>query len=280
MINNLPLIDDWLETNFLKKNKLIEWNKAIKKLHNSKEAKNHHSKSYRRLVFDELCANFLSLSENRKRIKRIKKPKILNKKNSELIIKKLPYKLTSGQKNVLKEINSDLHSNNRMFRIIQGDVGSGKTIVSLLAVIDVIKSGYQCALMCPTEILAKQHFELSNNLFSSSNIKIGFLSGKIEYKERKKILKNLREGKIDFLIGTHALFQKKIEFKKLGLIVIDEQHKFGVKQRSDLANKGDNECDVLLMSATPIPRTMMMALYGDMDISKINENSEKEKLLL
>ena len=280
VINNLPLIDDWLETNFLKKNKLIEWNKAIKKLHNSKEAKNHHSKSYRRLVFDELCANFLSLSENRKRIKRIKKPKILNKKNSELIIKKLPYKLTSGQKNVLKEINSDLHSNNRMFRIIQGDVGSGKTIVSLLAVIDVIKSGYQCALMCPTEILAKQHFELSNNLFSSSNIKIGFLSGKIEYKERKKILKNLREGKIDFLIGTHALFQKKIEFKKLGLIVIDEQHKFGVKQRSDLANKGDNECDVLLMSATPIPRTMMMALYGDMDISKINEKPEKRKKII
>ena len=226
------------------------------------------------------CANFLSLSENRKRIKRIKKSKKLNKKNSELIIKKLPYKLTSGQKNVLKEINSDLHSNNRMFRIIQGDVGSGKTIVSLLAVIDVIKSGYQCALMCPTEILAKQHFELSNNLFSSSNIKIGFLSGKIEYKERKKILKNLREGKIDFLIGTHALFQKKIEFKKLGLIVIDEQHKFGVKQRSDLANKGDNECDVLLMSATPIPRTMMMALYGDMDISKINEKPEKRKKII
>jgi ATP-dependent DNA helicase RecG len=164
-----------------------------------------------------------------------------------------------------------------MFRIIQGDVGSGKTIVSLLTIINVIRSGYQCALMSPTEILAKQHFNLSLKIFKNNNLKIKFISGKTEYKERKKILFELKKGNIDLIVGTHALFQKGIVFKKLGLVVIDEQHKFGVKQRSDLAKKGGDNCDVLLMSATPIPRTMVMSLYGDMDISKITEKPAQRK---
>ena len=280
VINNLPIIEDWLDSGFIEKNKLIEWNVCIKNLHGSKDSKNIQSKSYRRLVFDELCANFLTLSENRKRIKKIKLPKKICSNNSKSIIDKLPFELTNGQKKVLQEVNKDLISNNRMFRIIQGDVGSGKTIVSLLTVIDVIKSGYQCALMCPTEILAKQHLELSKKIFFKNNIVIDFLTGKTDFKKRKILLKKLKEGKIDFLIGTHALFQKKIEFKKLGLIIIDEQHKFGVKQRSDLAKKGDSNCDVLLMSATPIPRTMMMALYGDMDISIIKEKPAKRKKII
>ena len=133
---------------------MIEWNVCIKNLHGSKDSKNSQSKSYRRLVFDELCANFLTLSENRKRIKKIKLPKKICSNNSKSIIDKLPFELTNAQKKVLQEVNADLISNNRMFRIIQGDVGSGKTIVSLLTVIDVIKSGYQCELMCATEILA------------------------------------------------------------------------------------------------------------------------------
>ena len=220
------------------------------------------------------------LSENRKRIKKEKLPKQFSDKHSKLIINNLPFKLTNSQKDVLLEINFELLSNKRMFRIIQGDVGSGKTIVSLLAIINVIKSGYQCALMSPTEILAKQHFELSKKIFKDSNIKIDFLTGKTEYKNRKNILSNLKNGSIDLLIGTHALFQKKINFKRLGLIIIDEQHKFGVKQRSDLALKGGNNCDVLVMSATPIPRTMMMSLYGDMDISKINEKPSKRKKII
>ena len=174
----------------------------------------------------------------------------------------------------------DLMSEDRMFRIIQGDVGSGKTIVSLLAIVNVLKSGYQCALMGPTEILAKQHFELSKKVLKIKDIKIEFLTGKTDYKDRKKILTNIANGKSNLLIGTHALFQKKINFKKLGLVVIDEQHKFGVKQRSELAKKGGNECDVLLMSATPIPRTMMMSLYGDMDISKISEKPSKRKKII
>ena len=280
VINNLPIIEDWLDSGFIEKNKLIEWNVCIKNLHGSKDSKNIQSKSYRRLVFDELCANFLTLSENRKRIKKIKLPKKICSNNSKSIIDKLPFELTNGQKKVLQEVNADLISNNRMFRIIQGDVGSGKTIVSLLTVIDVIKSGYQCALMCPTEILAKQHLELSKKIFFKNNIVIDFLTGKTDFKKRKILLKKLKDGKIDFLIGTHALFQKKIEFKKLGLIIIDEQHKFGVKQRSDLAKKGDSNCDVLLMSATPIPRTMMMALYGDMDISIIKEKPAKRKKII
>ena len=280
VINNLPNIDDWLDFNFIKKNNLIGWNEAIKKLHTSKESNNSKSNSYRRLVFDELCANFLTLSENRKRIKKKKYPKIFNTKYSEKIIKSLPFELTNSQKNVLHQINSDLFSNDRMFRIIQGDVGSGKTIVSFLSIMNVIKSGYQCALMSPTEILAKQHYELSKKIFKNFDLKIAFITGKTDYKQRKEILKNLENGKIELIFGTHALFQKKIHFRKLGLIVIDEQHKFGVKQRSDLAKKGGDDCDVLLMSATPIPRTMMMSLYGDMDISKIIEKPEKRKKII
>ena len=280
VINSLPKIDDWLDENFIKENKLVSWNECIIRLHTSTDCKNNQSKSFRRIVFDELCANFLTLSENRKRIRIKKSPKIFTNKNSEFIKKKLPFKLTNDQEKVLDEINRDLLSDKRMFRIIQGDVGSGKTIVSLLCILNVIKSGYQCALMSPTEILAKQHYTLIKKIFKNENFDIEFLTGKTEYKSRKIILENLTSGKIKLLIGTHALFQKKINFYKLGLVVIDEQHKFGVKQRSELSKKGGSDCDVLLMSATPIPRTMMMSLYGDMDISKITEKPAKRKKII
>ncbi len=280
VIKNLPDITDWLNKDFINKNNLLNWNESIKKLHNSKDSKDNLSKSFRRIVFDELCANFLTLSENRKRIKKVKLPKIFSEKRSNDLKKKLQFNLTKSQENVLKEINRDLSSEKRMFRIIQGDVGSGKTIVSLLAIINIIESGYQCAFMSPTEILAKQHYDLTNKIFKNTKIKIDFLTGKIENKKKNEILKNLNTGKTHLLIGTHALFQKKINFKKLGLIVIDEQHKFGVRQRSELAKKGGDNCDVLLMSATPIPRTMMMSLYGDMDISKITEKPAKRKKII
>ncbi len=280
VISNLPKIDDWLDESFIKENKLVNWNESIKRLHASKDSKNNQSKSFRRIVFDELCANFLTLSDNRKRIKIKKKPKIFTNKSSELIKKNLPFKLTNDQEKVLNEINEDLLSDKRMFRIIQGDVGSGKTIVSLLSILNVIKSGYQCALMSPTEILAKQHYTLIKNIFKNEDFEIEFLTGKTENKLRKVILNNLTSGKIKLIIGTHALFQKKVNFQKLGLVVIDEQHKFGVKQRSDLARKGGDECDVLLMSATPIPRTMMMSLYGDMDISKITKKPASRKKII
>ena len=280
VIDNIPVIEDWLDKNYIEENNFINWNESIKKLHKSKESKDHQSKSFRRLVFDELCANFFTLLENRKRIKRKKSAKKFINKHSNFIKKKLPFNLTNSQQKVLDEINKDLLSSKRMFRIIQGDVGSGKTIVSLLAILNVIESGYQCALMSPTEILAKQHYDLAKKIFKDFDFKTQFLTGKIEPKNKKEILKNLEDGKTDLIVGTHALFQKKINFKKLGLVIIDEQHKFGVKQRSELAKKGGNNCDVLLMSATPIPRSMMMALYGDMDISKITEKPDNRKKII
>ena len=280
VINNLPEIEDWLDEDFIKKHKLENWNNSIKKLHTSNEGKSNTSQSFRRLVFDELCANFFILSENRKKIKKIKSQKKFTEKYSKIVKDKLPFSLTSSQKKVLMEINKDLSKKQRMFRIIQGDVGSGKTIVSLLVICNIIESGYQCALMAPTEILATQHFNLAKKVFKGLNFKIDFLSGKTEIKNRKKTLKSLKDGNTNLIIGTHALFQKKIVFKKLGLIIIDEQHKFGVKQRIELAKKGGDNCDVLLMSATPIPRTMMMSLYGDMDISKIDQKPSNRKSII
>ena len=275
--NNLPIIEDWLENDFLKKNKLLNWNEAIYKLHNSKDSQNNDSKSYRRLVFDEICANLLTLSKNRKRIKKKKKNKNFSQKFEKSISNSLSFKLTNDQLKVIKEINLDLKSNERMFRILQGDVGSGKTIVSLLTIANVIENNYQCAFMGPTEILSYQHFKLAEKIFEDTNFNIKFLTGKTELNNRRSILRDLANGKIDLIIGTHALFQKNIKFKNLGYAVIDEQHKFGVKQRSDLAKKGGDNCDLLLMSATPIPRTMMMSLYGDMDISKIREKPSSRK---
>ena len=280
VIKNIPIINDWLDQNFLKNNNLPGWNESITKLHKLKNSKIYASPSYRRIVFDEILSNFLVLSKNRRKIKIEKKPKIFSKKLFSQLINKLPFKLTNDQLNVLDEINFDLSNNKRMFRIIQGDVGSGKTIVSFLTMANVIESNNQCALMGPTEILARQHYNLAIKIFKKTNFKIEFLSGKTEYKKRKKILENLKKGNIDILIGTHALFQKKISFKKLGLVIIDEQHKFGVKQRSDLALKGGKNCDLLLMSATPIPRTMMMSLYGDMDISIIKEKPSSRKKII
>ena len=278
IIKNLPIIDDWLDEKFVKKNKLLNWNKSISQLHNTDESKDLKSKSYRRIVFDEICANFITLSKNRRIIKKRKINKNFNEDISASIISSLPFKLTGDQKKVLKEINFDLKSNKRMFRILQGDVGSGKTIVSILTILNVLEDDYQCALMGPTEILAFQHYKLVKKLLKNTNINIEFLSGKTELSKKNLILKKLNKGEIDIIIGTHALFQKKINFYKLGYIVIDEQHKFGVRQRSELAKKGGANCDVLLMSATPIPRTMMMSLYGDMDISKIeNKPSVRKK---
>ncbi len=280
VIKNLPNVDEWLDELFIKKNNLLKWNESIKKLHETDDVKNIKSKSYRRLVFDEICANFLALSENRKRIKKEKTPKIFKNTISGKILRELPFNLTKSQEIVLDEINLDLKNHNRMFRILQGDVGSGKTIVSFLTIANVLESNYQCALMSPTEILSLQHFHLAQQIFKKINVRIEFLTGKTSYSKRKEILKDLAEGKINFLIGTHSLFQKKIKFKNLGYVIIDEQHKFGVKQRSDLAKKGGKNCDLLLMSATPIPRTMMMSLYGDMDISKINEKPSIRKTIL
>ena len=164
----------------------------------------------------------------------------------------------------------DLSSKQRMFRLLQGDVGSGKTIVAIIAAMNVINAGYQVSFMVPTEILAKQHYEFVKSNFSKF-CKVKLLTGKTEHKVKKKIYDDIRFNNINFIIGTHSLFQKRVEYNNLGLIIIDEQHKFGVGQRKNLSDKGGKNCDVLVMSATPIPRTMIMTIYGDMDVSLIKE---------
>ena len=235
----------------------------------------------RRLAFDEILSNLIVLSKNRNKFKKSKKNnKLFNNKLAKEILGNIDFKLTTSQENVIEEINKDLKSDKKMFRILQGDVGSGKTIVSFLTSANVLEIGFQSALMAPTAILAKQHFNLAQKIFKNTKINVELLTGKTEYPLRKKILNKLKDGEINLLIGTHALFQKKIEFKNLGYIIIDEQHKFGVKQRMSLAEKGGRNCDVLLMSATPIPRTMMLTIYGDMDVSKLIERPKSRLPIL
>ncbi len=277
IIKNLPKIDEWHSKDILKKFDNIGWNDSIKKLHEPENIGKFKENFYQRLAFDEIFSTFLVNSEIRKKIKKIKKTKkkFDTKKQSE-IISKLDFSLTSDQTKTLNEINDDLCSDNKMFRLLQGDVGSGKTIVALLSAFNTISSDFQVAVMAPTEILARQHFLLAKKIFPKI-IKIELLSGKSSYKDKKKILDKLIKKEIDIVFGTHALFQKKVEFKKLGLIIIDEQHKFGVSQRKKLSDKAGKDCDILLMTATPIPRTLTMTIYGDMDLSIIREKPNNRK---
>ena len=277
IINNLPVFNEWHSKSIISKFKNISWNNSIKELHKPENIGNYKSNFYQRLAFDEIFSTFLVNSEIRKKIRKIKKKnKVINLNKQNSIIDKLDFSLTGDQQKSLNEINKDLSSPNKMFRLLQGDVGSGKTIVSLLAAINSINSGFQVAFMAPTEILARQHFNLAKKLFPK-NINIALISGKSEYKVKKEILQRLENNKIDIIFGTHAIFQKKVIFKKLGLIIIDEQHKFGVNQRKKLSDKGGSNCDVLLMTATPIPRTLTMTIYGDMDISIIREKPKNRK---
>ena len=279
VLKELPDLDEWLNDDIKKKFNNIKWKDAILKIHSLDTKEILKSKYYKRLVFDELFAHFLLSSKIRTKIKKIKKSQKIFKDCKEKLIQDLNFKLTNDQEAAIKIINEDLKSKSRMFRLLQGDVGSGKTIVSMIAAVNCINAGYQTSFMVPTEILAKQHFSFAKK-YLPKNVKIEMLTGKSKYADRKKILENLKLGKIDFLIGTHSLFQKKVEYNKLGLIIIDEQHKFGVRQRKELSEKGGNNCDVLVMSATPIPRTMMMTVYGDMDLTLIKEKPKNRKKIV
>ena len=277
ILQNLPKLNEWHDKDVLKKFDNESWNDSIIKLHDPKNIENFKANFYKRLAYDEILASFLVNSEIRKKIKKIKKvSKNFNKKAHNEITNKLNFDLTNDQKKTLDDINGDLNSKSKMFRLLQGDVGSGKTIVSLISALSVIKSGFQVALMAPTEILARQHFTLAKKLFPK-NISIELLSSKSENIEKKRITNELQNNKINIVFGTHAIFQKKIIFANLGYIIIDEQHKFGVKQRKLLSDKGGNNCDILLMSATPIPRTLTMSIYGDMDVSIIKEKPKNRK---
>ena len=277
ILKNLPTLKEWHNKEILKFFNNESWNDSIIKLHDPKNIENYKSSFYKRLAYDEILASFLVNSEIRKKIKKIKKTsKKFTEDTHNKIVSKLNFKLTNDQNLSLLDINKDLKSKSKMFRLLQGDVGSGKTIVSLISALSVIDSGFQVALMAPTEILARQHYNLAKTLFPT-NVSIELLSSKSKNIEKKKIIKELKDNKIQMVFGTHAIFQKKIIFKNLGYIIIDEQHKFGVRQRKLLSDKGGKNCDVLLMSATPIPRTLTMSVYGDMDVSIIKEKPSNRK---
>ena len=272
-INNyiLKVIDDIKVTDIipsilLDKYKLIPKSEAIREIHRPddmhllKNAINH-------IKYEELFLFMLKMNElKRNRVKVIGIKKEVDKNNVLEFINNLPFKLTNDQLKVVDEIYNDLTSNIVMNRLLQGDVGSGKTIVSFIAIYINYLAGYQSALMAPTELLAYQHYLNIKNIFKDYNIKIELLTGKT--KNKKKLLEDLKNNKIDVLIGTHALIEDSVVFNNLGLVITDEQHRFGVNQRSNLKNKGINP-DILYMSATPIPRTYALTIYGDMDVSSI-----------
>jgi len=276
VITKLPDLNEWLSKDILKYFNNVSWKESIIKIHTEDIDKIKKSNFYKRLIYDEIFAHLLISSTIRAKIKKIKKDEKKFKDQKNIITKALNLNLTNDQNNAIEKINIDLKSKNRMFRLLQGDVGSGKTIVSIIAAINTIKSGYQVCMMVPTEILAKQHFNYIKSNFANK-LKVEILTGKTENKSRNEIINNLKNNKINFIIGTHSLFQKKIHYSNLGLIIIDEQHKFGVKQRKELSDKGGKNCDVLVMSATPIPRTLMMTIYGDMDVTLIKEKPKNRK---
>ena len=191
-------------------------------------------------------------------------------------IRSLPFELTADQDTAIEEIYKDMTSSKRMNRMLQGDVGSGKTIVSVIAAYINYLGKYQTALMAPTEVLAYQHYESIKNILAGTNIRVDILSGSMKKKEKDEVVEKLKDGKIDFIIGTHALLSDNVVFKNLGLVITDEQHRFGVNQRASLKNKGLLP-DVLYMSATPIPRTFALTIYGDMDISNIKTKPKGRK---
>jgi len=250
--------------------KLLGANEAIKKIH-FPENFEEFEKARKRLVFEELLGMQLALL-NLKNAYESDNNGIQFSKDVKMsdVINTLPFKLTKAQLRVLEEIDKDMESDKNMNRLLQGDVGSGKTAVSIIASYKAVKCGYQVAIMAPTAILASQHLESFKEMLDKFGITCELLVSSITKKKKEEILERLRDGKIDILIGTHALLEENVIFNKLGLVVTDEQHRFGVKQRTTIVEKGQNP-DVLVMTATPIPRTLALILYGDLDISIIDE---------
>lgn len=267
----LPNPREWIDNRLLKKYNFVSWKEAIEKLHNPEIEDTYNEKNFfrRRLAFDELYAHQLAICIIRTIDNKKKSTSFKNKnKLKKILINSLEFKLTNSQSIVLNEIQNDLESNKQMIRLLQGDVGSGKTIVALISMLTVIESGYQATLMAPTSILAYQHFENISKLLQNLPIQIDILTGKDKGKSRIEKLEKIKDGSTQIIIGTHALIQEGVNFKKLGFSVIDEQHRFGVYQRMAFNYKGFRP-SILVMSATPIPRTLTLAAYGDMDESRL-----------
>ena len=275
----LPDLVEWQDAEFIQRRNWPSFKAALTILHRPQSlddvAPNTHARL--RLAYDELLANQLALQLMRAKMKRDHGTSRIGEGTLlERIRAHLPFTLTSGQEQALAEIRNDLASPERMLRLVQGDVGSGKTIIAFLAMASVIEAGWQAAMMVPTEILARQHYERLAPLARTVGINIALLTGRDKGAARQNILQDLASGNAQMVIGTHALFQESVAFSKLGLAVIDEQHRFGVHQRLALSRKGE-AVDVLVMTATPIPRTLVLTYFGDMDVSIIREKPAGRK---
>ncbi|MGN7116100.1 ATP-dependent DNA helicase RecG [Lysinibacillus odysseyi] len=266
--NNIP---ETLPLSMCEQYKLLPLQEALEGVHFPKDP-NHVKQARRRFVFEELLAFQLRIQALRKARQDQEKglPIHYDLEKLRAFIQTLPYELTGAQKRVVNEICKDLKSRHRMNRLLQGDVGSGKTVVAAIGLYAAVTAGFQGALMAPTEILAEQHAENLYAWFEPLGVRVALLSGSTKAKARRDILERLANGEIDILIGTHALIQPDVEFKQLGFVITDEQHRFGVEQRRVLRDKGQNP-DVLFMTATPIPRTLAITAFGEMDVSIIDE---------
>ena len=266
----LGKIEETIPEYLLEKYSLCDINTAIKSIHFPDNFAEFNL-ARKRLVFEELLAMQLALLSLKNKYE-TKKTGIAFDKSAKMsdVINKLPFKLTGAQTRVLEEIDSDMEKDKPMNRLLQGDVGSGKTVIALIAAYKAVKSGYQAAIMAPTAILASQHLETFMDILGDTGIRCELLISSITKKKKEELLNRLENGEIDIIIGTHALLEENVKFNNLGLVVTDEQHRFGVRQRSIIAEKGNNP-DVLVMTATPIPRTLALILYGDLDISIIDE---------
>ncbi|MBQ8980871.1 MAG: ATP-dependent DNA helicase RecG [Eubacterium sp.] len=267
-LDAIPYIDDTLTDEIRDKYNLCTLDFAIREIHFPSKTENIEIARHR-LIFEELLTLQLGLLKLKDK-KETKNDLQLKTDLTDEFCNLLPFELTGAQKRAIADCVADMQTENAMNRLIQGDVGSGKTAVAAAVMYSAVKSGYQCAMMAPTEILANQHFESLSKLFDGTDIRIALLTGSTKAKEKKAIKTALMDGEIDIIIGTHALIQNDVEFKELALVVTDEQHRFGVEQRATLAMKGKNP-HLMVMSATPIPRTLGLIIYGDLDISILDE---------
>ena len=277
-LNDQGGLNETLPEYILNEYKLENINKSTNDIHFPKEF-DDFKKARKRLVFEELLSTQLALLQLKNNNLSDKKGiKFSEEAKMSDVINTLPFNLTKAQLRVLQEIDENMESDKSMNRLLQGDVGSGKTIVAMISGYKAVKSGYQAAMLAPTAILAVQHFNNFKNILDKFDIKCELLISGITKKNKENILERLKQGEIDILIGTHAMLEENVEFKNLGLVITDEQHRFGVKQRTKIAEKGQNP-DVLVMSATPIPRTLALILYGDLDISIIDELPPNRKTI-
>ncbi len=266
-------LPEWLDRAYLKKKEWPNWNDALINAHTptSEIDLDPENKNYQRLAYDELLANQLALVLIRTHMRKQGGRSIIGTGTlKRKVLAALPFEPTNSQIVALQEITKDMSSNSRMHRLLQGDVGSGKTLVAVLSLLHAVESGAQAALLAPTEILARQHLATIEPLATAAGINVTLLTGRDKGKKRSSIYEGIANGNIDIIIGTHAIFQENVNFKNLIFVVMDEQHRFGVHQRLALTSKGEN-VDILVMTATPIPRTLTLTAYGDMEISRLLE---------